>query len=321
MVWRWISGLLVAASVLGAPQIACAQNRPLAPGILTVIPPDPQYEETYSGPLALSEITAGLPEMDWQPHFTAKSRTAFEQARLATLRRQIWNLEFSFKPMRTIIVDVPQSTGKMQKKLIWYMVYRVRYLGNDLLPEAAKDEWGHELFDSKPVAQEGWTFFPRLMLTSHELGKSYQDRIIPAAKQPIQEREMRGEELLNTVEISRQPIALSTPDAPKEVWGLVTWEDIDPRVTFFSVFVQGLTNAYRPEDAPEGFQPGDPPGTGREIVSKALQLNFWRPGDTVNEVEDEIRFGMPYDADAERQKKVLDAFGLPERVDYLWVYR
>jgi hypothetical protein len=321
MVWRLASCLLVAVMVLVVATAASAQTRPLAPGVLTVIPPDSQYEETYSGPMALVEIAKGLPELDWQPNFEAKSRTAFERSRLAVLRRQVWNLEFAFKPMRTIVVDVPQPTAKMQKKVIWYIVYRVRYLGNDMIPEAAKDAWGHELFDSKPVTQEGWPFFPQFVLASHDFSKSYQDRIIPAAKKLIEEREMRDQKLLNTVEISRQPIPLSTADNPQEVWGLATWEDIDPRLTYFSVYIKGLTNAYKPVDLPDAFKAGDPPGTGRDILSKTLQLNFWRPGDTINEVEDEVRYGVPYDADAQRQKTILDAFGLQERVDYLWVYR
>jgi hypothetical protein len=102
---------------------------------------------------------------------------------------------------------------------------------------------------------------------------------------------------------------------------LVTWEDIDPRLTYFSVYIKGLTNAYKPVDLVDAYKAGDPPGTGRDILSKTLQLNFWRPGDTVNEVEDEVRYGVPYDADAQRQSEILRAFGLQERVDYLWVYR
>ncbi len=321
MVWRRVW------CVFGAGLLACvatavsAQDRALAPGVLTVIPPTPQYQDTYSGPLALAEIVQGIPDMSWQPNFEAKSRTVFERAHLAVLRRQVWSLEFAFKPMRMITVDVPQSTGKMQKKVIWYLVYRVRYLGQDMTPEASKDTWGHDLYDARHVAQEGWPFFPLFVLSSHELGKAYQDRVIPAAKRLIEQREMQGRELLNTVEISRQPIALSTADNPHEVWGLATWEDIDPRVKYFSVFVKGLTNAYQPEEGPNGFQPGDPPGTGRTILSKTLQLYFWRPGDTIRETEDEIHFGVPYDPDAARQKRILDAFELPERVDYQWVYR
>ncbi|MHB8971884.1 MAG: hypothetical protein ACYC3X_00200 [Pirellulaceae bacterium] len=321
MVSRLVSCMVVVALVSLTATTTLAQNRPLAPGVLTVIPANAQHEETFSGPLELVEIVKGLPELDWQPNFEAKSRTVHERARLAVLRRQVWTLEFAFKPLRTVQVDVPQPTGKMQKKLVWYMVYRVRYLGGDLVPEAVQDEFGHTTYGSKPVAQEGRFFFPQFLLESHSLSKTYQDRIIPAARKVIEEREMRGQELLDTVEVSRKPIPLSTEDNPQEVWGLVTWEDIDPRLSYFSVYAKGLTNAYKPVDLPDGFKPGDAPGTGRDILAKTLRLNFWRPGDAVQEQEDEIYFGVPYAPEAERQSAILSAFGLKERVDYLWVYR
>ncbi len=64
-------------------------------------------------------------------------------------------------------------------------------------------------------------------------------------------------------------------------------------------------------DLPDGFKPGDPPGTGREILAKTLQLNFWRPGDTIKEQEDEIYFGVPVRRRMPSVKKqILSAFGL-----------
>ncbi len=190
-----------------------------------------------------------------------------------------------------------------------------------MTPEASTDEWGRTTFTESPVAREGRYFFPQFMLESHDFSKMYLDRIIPAAKQPIQDREVQGAELLNSVEIGRNPIPLSTADNPQEVWGVATWEDIDPRIDFFSVLVKGLTNAYKPVDLPEVYQPGEEPGTGREILSKALRINFWRPGDTIDEFEDQIYYGVPYSPDAVRQYEILSAFGLKERLDYLWVYR
>lgn len=298
-----------------------AQQRQLAPGVLTVISPAPEYEESFTGPVELVEIVKGLPELDWAPNFAAKSSTVFERAKLNVLRRPVWNLEFAFKPLRMIAVDVPQPSGKMQRKSIWYLVYRVRYTGGDITPTESKDAWGHAQFDAKAASREGRLFVPRFILESQDHSKSYQDRIIPAAKGPIQDREFGGADLLNTVEISQSPIPLSSPDAPEDVWGLVTWEDIDPRIDFFSVYVYGLTNAHKPVDLPDGFKPGDPPGTGREFLSKTLRLNFWRPGDAILEHEDEIRYGVPFDAEAARQLKILQSYGLRERLDHLWVYR
>src|SRR5205085_7594876 len=68
---------------------------------------------------------------------------------------------------------------------------------------------------------------------------------------------------------------------------------IYPRVDFFSVYVQGLTNAYRWVDPPEGFKKGDSPGTGRVLLQKTLMLNFWRPGDEYVEDQRIIRYGIP----------------------------
>ncbi len=164
-------------------------------------------------------------------------------------------------------------------------------------------------------------FFPQFLLESHEFSKAYQDRIIPAAKKPIQEREVRGMELLNSVEISAEPIPLSTADDPHEVWGLATWEDMDPRIDFFSVFVRGLTNAYQPVDVPGVFKPGSAATEGRDLLLKTLRLNFWRPGDALDEEEDRVYYGVPYTSDADQMRDILQSYGLRERVDYLWVYR
>ena len=49
-------------------------------------------------------------------------------------RREIWCLEFSFKPLRMIEVDVPLPAGGTQRKLVWYLVYRVRNTGQVLKP-------------------------------------------------------------------------------------------------------------------------------------------------------------------------------------------
>ncbi len=315
----WLSVVSVIAA-LGVSS-AVAQTFHFAPGVLTVIPPDPQFEETYSGPMELVDIVKGLPQLDWKPNYMAKSRTIYERAKVAVLRRTIWNLEFAFKPLRMIEVDVPQPSGKMQRKRIWYMVYRVRYTGNDLKPDPTKDKFGRTTYNVEEVSHEDRFFFPQFILESLDFNKAYQDRIIPAAKRPIELRELHGKRLLNTVEISQAPIPLSSPDAPQDVWGVVTWEDIDPRIDFFSIYIKGLTNAYKPVNLPNAVKPGDPPGTGVQILAKTLRLNFWRPGDTLYEHEGEIYFGVPLETDPKIQAQILSKFGLKKRVDYLWVYR
>ena len=43
-------------------------------------------------------------------------------------------LDFKFKPVRMIWVDIPQPSGYMQRKLIWYMVYSVTNTGKVMHP-------------------------------------------------------------------------------------------------------------------------------------------------------------------------------------------
>src|SRR6185436_4688117 len=133
-------------------------KRQLAPGILTVIPPDPEESETWHGPLPLVEVPINIDNLDYNPNFEQKSATVFEKSKGVTLRRGIWNLEFAFKPMRMVHVDVPQASGKMQRKLIWYMVYRVKNKGGHFQvteekPVAAADAIPHSTFKMKPVAE------------------------------------------------------------------------------------------------------------------------------------------------------------------------
>ncbi len=97
------------------------------------------------------------------------------------------------------------------------------------------------------------------------------------------------------MQISGHPIPLSTATDDRSVWGVATWVGIDPRIDFFSIYINGLTNAYRWTDPPGAFKAGDPPGTGRQYKHKTLQLNFWRPGDEFALLEDEIHIGAPAD--------------------------
>jgi hypothetical protein len=54
---------------------------------------------------------------------------------------------------------------------------------------------------------------------------------------------------------------------------------------------------------------------------KALELNFYRPGDSMNQTEDLIRFGVPAFKDEKELANILRQYGLKERLDYRWVFR
>ncbi len=240
--------------------------------VLVTIDPNQQVDESFSRH-DMVELLKVDPTFDW--------------AKNIRFHHDIWSLEFSFKPMRLIEVDVPQPSGKMRKQRLWYMVYRVVNYGEVPVPD----------------------FTPIFELTSDVKDKRghlkrYMDRVIPVANEPIAKREHFPHGLLNTLEIcgeiptSERPATgedgrAAGPGVINPVWGVATWEHIDPRTDHFMVSVRGLTNAYRWEDTPQG----------RHITHKTLNLKFWRPGDALHEHEQEIRFGSP------------------DAVDYEWDYR
>lgn len=281
------------------------QPRKLAPGVLTVIPPQPVADETFDGPRPIIEIVKGSAFKDWDPNYSPKTSTLKDIATRVTFRRTVWNLEFAFKPVRMIYVDIPQPSGKMQRKLVWYMAYRVRNTGAHMNPAAADDEYGHKLY--APAAQNySVRLFPRFIFevvdkeADEKTGemklagqKAYLDRVIPMAARPIQTREDPAIRLFNSVEVSQIDIPVSTERSDKAVWGLATWTDIDQTADYFSIYIEGLTNAYKWVDPEGAWNDGDPPGNGRRFANKLLKLDFWRPGDATDAHEDEIRFGFP----------------------------
>lgn len=295
------------------------QRTPFAPGVVTVIPPAMLPEETNDGPLPLQTFLDANPQVvfggdthpDGKPHFDPSSRTLAEQAKTVILRREVFSFEFAFKPLRQIYVDVPQPNGKMKRKLIWYMVYQTRYVGGDLRP-ATDSVGGTDVYTRlEEVHYNARRFFPSLVLRDETTNREYLDRVIPAATDQIRNREKITAPVYNSIEITRVPVPFRSEGGQEGVWGVATWEDVDPRLDFISVEVYGLTNAFEI----------DGEGPDAPYRRKALQINFYLPGDTIDPTEDRIRFGVPAYSNAEEQQYVLEQYGLTERLDYRWIFR
>jgi hypothetical protein len=133
---------------------------------------------------------------------------------------------------------------------------------------------------------------------------------------PIRAQEDPRRRLLNSAEMMARPIEVSTETEDHSVWGLATWESgfasgdmVDPRTDYFSIYVDGLSNAYKFVDPPGAYKEGDPPATGRYYREKTLQLNFWRPSDEFSDAETDIYLGAPAN------------LGIEGRIDYQWVFR
>jgi hypothetical protein len=290
---RLVSSAVVATAAFAAASAAAppAGFRTLAPGSLTVIPPDRSADDALQRG-DLLEITAGRADRQWTPKRSPTNTTFVERAKGREFVGGVWCLEFAFKAPRMIDVDVPAADGRMLRKRVWYLLYRVKNTGGRRVVVDATDptKRATERFE-EPVR-----FLPHFVLESLEpladaeggtAYRAYLDRVVPTAMEAIRSREQPPAKLFDSASMTEADIP------PGEArWGVAIWEDIDPRIDYFSIYVRGLTNAMRWRQIPGStIGPDDPPGIHMEHALEALRLDFWRPGDDRDEVEEEISVG------------------------------
>jgi hypothetical protein len=278
--------------------------------VLTVIPPDTSARNALERSDIL-EITLGRSDRIWIPKQDPIGGTFVERAKNRALYRDIWCLEFAFKMPRLIDVDVPAPDLQMRRKRLWYLVYRVKNVGGIRPVVVQNGPVTSEKFE-KPIR-----FLPHFVLESVEglspaegatSYRAYLDRLVPSAVGPIRRREDPRIELFDSARMAATDIA-----SGEERWGVAIWEDIDPRIDFFSIFVRGLSNAIRwREDPLAVFSKESVPGAQTEYALESLRLDFWRPGDERNEVDEEMQVGHAGLFESmSLGTKVLEAFGRP----------
>ena len=193
-----------------------------------------------------------------------------------------------------IWIDIPGPNARMQRRLVWYLLYSVTNPGKVFHPVEDKDGTYSVTTVDRPIR-----FIPVFTMEVHNrlhdeaagFTKVYSEKCIPLAMAAVRGREDRNRKFLSTFEMPEKEIAVG-----EEVWGIATWEDIDPRVVWFSIYVEGLTNAYHWEDDPAKYAAivkGTEKGSYRTMFSKMLKLNFWRPGDEFAVKENQVRLGVP----------------------------
>ncbi|MBS0209507.1 MAG: hypothetical protein JSS27_11185 [Planctomycetes bacterium] len=178
-------------------------------------------------------------------------------------------LDFTFKPLRMITIDVPNEHGKMDPKLVWYLVYRVK----------------------NPSTEAPFRFIPKFTLTDLDKQVNFADQLIPVAIKPIQLREDPKRPLANTYAIAGEI------PAGEQRWGVVTWTDLPTTLRRITITVEGLSMSYQWEDPEGAYKPGMAPGSSRKLSQQVLQIDFWRPGDEFHEHDREIRYGLPGEVD------------------------
>jgi hypothetical protein len=287
--------------------------RPLAEGVLTVIAPNIDPRDAHSLPMPLPGVEAP----DYSPNLYPKTATLRGQTQQVTFFRDVWQFEFAFLGLRQLELDVPRPDGTVARRNVWYMVYRVRNTGASLSHNAIADpKFGHvdhevteEATELNPVTLPD-RFFGRFVLTGWvEDGQgnyeqvTYNDRILPSVVPAIRAEEDPARPLLDTVEMAKQILEPVPADSDLGgSWGVAVWENVDPRLDFISVCVHGLTNAYRIHTTPDGTH---------ELRQKTLQLNFWRPGDVVDQERDRIVYGIPLVDNPQRQIEITVRYDLP----------
>ena len=172
----------------------------------------------------------------------------------------IWVLDFAFKPIRMITVDVP-GKGRQQ---IHYMYYRViNHTG-------------------KPRV-----FVPQFSLVT-DTGQRLEDTVLPLAVKIIQDREDPLKPVRGAVEIMGTIPPSSRKGIDDAVFGVAIWTGVDPRADRLNVYVRGLS---------DGYQLVQPPNQPKPVVRhKTLRIDYIRRGDERNLNEKEIQpLDPPYE--------------------------
>jgi len=284
-------------------------QRKLAIGVLTEIAPNIGINEGVVYPRPFPGLTIA----NYKPNFTPDSKTLRGQTSGVVRYRDVWQLDFAFKDLRHTEVSLPLPGGKSQIAEVWYLIYRVRNLDKHL--SFPKDpETGETTANSQtPLAQLDENtlpgrFFPSLLLEGwvEDAGgnyslKAYRDSILPAAVEQIAAEERLVGRLNDGFSIAKQNLPTATSQS-EGVWGVATWIDLDPRINFATISVQGLSNAFRSDQ--------DGAADDNKHRVKTLQLNFWRPGDSTVS-GDNFKLGIPYDEEVKRQVSLLKRYRLP----------
>jgi hypothetical protein len=283
--------LLVLATAGGDAAAQPPGFRQLSPGAITVISPNRSAADTLLRG-DIPDITARF-DLKWTPRQAPAGGTLFARGHDRESSRDIWCLEFAFKPPRTIEIDVPVSGERMQRTRVWYLVYRVRNLGGRravIDPENPLNR-GTEPFEA-PIR-----FVPQFVLESREpvmpddgavAYRAYLDRVVPTALAPIRDREDPRRTFFDSASMAAEEL-----QPGDERWGIAVWEGVDPRIDFFSIYVRGLTNAIRWRQRPDAvIAAGADPGAGMEQTLQALRLDFWRPGDGKGADDEQMSIGF-----------------------------
>jgi hypothetical protein len=305
----FLTTLLSCLAIPASGVIAQDRMKDLAPGVLKQIKTELDPRDSVSLPRSLP----GLKATKYAPKYISDSETLHGRSRGVILYRPVWQYEFSFLgQLRQANLKVPDASGAVSNQNVWYLIYRIRDLGDTITYEQVKqspqfEHMKNDLVRNKPIADEEKFFVPRFSLEGSVMTNSaegykrvvFRDTVSPMVLRQIQRREDPAMNLLDAVTMSKTKIPMAKSDSDGGVWGVAIFEGVDPRIDFVSVYVEGLSNAYRIGMSNE------------QTRMKTLQLNFTRPGDIINEHRDDIEFGIPLVDNPQKQILICEQYNLP----------
>jgi hypothetical protein len=230
-------------------------------------------------------VSAEAQTIDFNQAFDAKAASVASGEELKK-QSNLFVLEVEFRPVGMLEVELTNpQTGRKEKKLVWYQVYRTvnRELESPVDKTKIQTENPQDPIPDPYLIPE---FF--LVVQGKDSLKVYQDVVLPEAVAAIAEREKvwkieksRKIELKNSVQIIQRipdPIP-ENEKSPQWIYGVATWVDVDPETDHFAIFAEGFSNGYLP-----GTLDGEP-----VMQRKTIVMDFWRPGDFYNQTDREIR--------------------------------
>lgn len=294
------------------------EPKPLAEGVLQVIPAELDARDSFSMPMRLPDLTAE----SYQGNFTPTSRTLMGQATNVILFRDVWQLEFATTGLRQVKLTFARPDGSQVDRHFWYMAYRIRDFGKSLSYEQVSQQAAFEYVRNElrfDVAKTDRSVGPRKFLPRFTLEgwvedragnyvtKEWRDVYSPEVARQIQQLEDPNVRLYNQQEISELEIPLAENETSPGIWGVAIWEDVDPALDYVTVQVRGLTNAWRIDPASHAATKL----ADVQLQHKTLQMNFWRPGDEVAQHRDLVRYGIPLVDDPAVQVDICRRYRLP----------
>ena len=193
--------------------------------------------------------------------------------------------------------------GRLERKVVWYMVYRVKNIGGHLKPVAKNRRPADALAGAPEVESVDdpgppvIVFIPKFSLEATIDGQKqvYADRVIPLAIDAIRHREDPNRKLLDSVEISGHPIPLSTATDDQQRVGRGDLGRHRSADRFLLDLYQRPDECLSLDRSAGSIQGGRSAGDRPAIQAQDAATEFLAAGRRIRLLEDEILIGAPAD--------------------------